>query len=300
MASYTYPPPEPRTIPPPTNNTLSSKERSALVRSTKKIGRMLGDIPRFIDDIEDQFVMVTPPRPPTPAEPSKEDTWRSRKPTHLPPLMKLSGGIAMDSNSPPMPLRTAPARRPSIVSTSSSKSSIQEQPLTPSKEAAHRRSKMERLRRRLGEEVPLEAVFPSTPASPRTAVPHTAMPERSHNHNRSRSVHPSHDDTVTFSIDHHTVVLKTSTRANHPHSPHAHRSHHPHKSAHRPPPLPMTGLPPLLKSKHPRVSDEAGLLGLRAKTAAGSKIGGAEFKAARRAKREGFGEVEMVGFMGGF
>jgi hypothetical protein len=62
----------------------------------------------------------------------------------------------------------------------------------------------------------------------------------------------------------------------------------------------MTGLPPLLKSKHPRVSDEAGLLDLRAKTAAGSKIGGAEFKAARRAKREGFGEVEMVGFMGGF
>jgi hypothetical protein len=59
MASYTYPPPEPRTIPPPTNNTLSSKERSALVRSTKKIGRMLGDIPRFIDDIEDrEFILL--------------------------------------------------------------------------------------------------------------------------------------------------------------------------------------------------------------------------------------------------
>lgn len=300
MASHTYPPPEPRTIAPPTHNTLSSKERSALVRSTKKIGRMLGDIPRFVDDIEDQFVMVTPPRPPTPVGPSKEDIWKSRKPTHLPPLMKLSGGIAMDSNSPPMPPRTAPARRTSIVSTSSSKSSIQEQLLTPSKEVAHRRSKMERLRRRLGEEVPVEAVFPSAPASPRTPVPHTAMPERSHNHNRSRSVHPSHDDTVTFSIDHHTVVLKTTTRANQPHSPHPHRSHHPHKSAHRPPPLPMTGLPPLLKPKHPRISDEAGLLGVRAKTAAGSKIGGAEFKAARRAKREGFGEVEMVGFMGGF
>lgn len=293
MASHTYPPPEPRTIPPPTNNTLSSKERSALVRSTKKIGRMLGDIPRFVDDIEDQFVMVTPPRPPTPAGPSKEDTWKSRKPTHLPPLMKLSGGIAMDSNS----LRTAPARRPSIVSTSSDKSSIQDQLLTPSTEAAHRRSKMERLRRRLGEEVPMEAVFPATPG-PRTAVPHTAKPERSRNHGHSRSVHPSHDDTVTFSIDHHTVVLKTTTRANHPHSPH--RSHHPHKSTHRPPPLPMTGLPPLPKPKHPRISDEAGLLGVRAKTAAGSKIGGADFKAARRAKREGFGQVEMVGFMGGF
>lgn len=300
MASHTYPPHEPRTTPPPTNNTLSSKERSALVRSTKKIGRMLGDIPRFVDDIEDQFVMVTPPRPPTPAGPSKEDTWRSRKPTHLPPLMKLSGGIAMDSNSPTMPLRTAPARRASIVSTSSNKSSIQDHLLTPSKEAAHKRSKMERLRKRLGEEVPIEAVFPSTPG-PRTSVPRTAMPERrSGNHSRSRSVHPSHDDAVTFSIDHHTIVLKTSTRANHPHSPHPHRSHHPHKSAHRPPPVPMTGLPPLPKSKHSRISDEAGLLGARSKTAVGSKIGGADFKAARRAKQEGFGQVEMVGFMGGF
>jgi len=62
----------------------------------------------------------------------------------------------------------------------------------------------------------------------------------------------------------------------------------------------MTGLPPLPKSKLHHISDEAGLLGIRAKAAAGSKIGGAEFKAARRAKREGFGEVEMVGFMGGF
>ncbi|KAG0704001.1 hypothetical protein DFH29DRAFT_405070 [Suillus ampliporus] len=297
MAAHIYPPPEPHTIPPPTNNTLSSKERSALVRSTKKLGRMLGDIPRFVDDIEDQFVMVTPPRLPTLAGPSKEDSWRSRKPTHLPPLMKLSGGIAMDSNSPPLPLRTAPARRTSIISTSSIISSIHDRPPTPSREAAHRRSKMERLRRRLGEEVPMEAVFPATPGL-RTAVPQTAKPERSRHHSRSRSVHPSHDDTVTFSIDHHTFVLKTSTRANHPHSPH--RSHHPHKSAHRPPPLPMNGLPPLPKPKHSRISDEAGLLGARAKTAAGSKIGGADFKAARRAKREGFGEVEMVGFMGGF
>jgi hypothetical protein len=62
----------------------------------------------------------------------------------------------------------------------------------------------------------------------------------------------------------------------------------------------MTGLPPLPKPKQSRISDEAGLLGVRSKTAAGSKIGGADFKAARRAKREGFGEVEMVGFMGGF
>ncbi|OAX38622.1 hypothetical protein K503DRAFT_800302 [Rhizopogon vinicolor AM-OR11-026] len=295
--AHTYPPPEPHTIPPPTNNTLSSRERSALVRSTKKLGRMLGDIPRFIDDIEDQFVMVTPPRPPTPAVTCKEDTWRSRKPTHLAPLMKLSGGIAVDSNSPPLPPRTAPAWRASIMSTSSS---LLDHPPTPSTEASHRRSKMERLRRKLGEEVPVEAVFPTTPA-PRTAVPHTAKSDRSRHHSRSRSVHPSHDDTVSFSIDRHTVVLKTTTRANHPHSPRSpRRSHHPHKSSHRPPPLPMTGLPPLSKSKHARVSDEAGLLGGRTKTAAGSKIGGADFKAARRAKREGFGEVEMVGFMGGF
>lgn len=210
--------------------------------------------------------------------------------------MKLSDGIAVDSNSPTFPPRTAPARRASIVSTSS----LLDQPPTPSTEASHRRSKMERLRRKLGEEVPIDAVFPTTPA-PRTAVPHTAKPERSRNYSRSRSVHPSHDDTIAFSIDRHTVVLKTSTRANHLHSPRSpRRSHHPHKSSHRQPPLPMTGLPPLPKPKHARVSDEAGLLGGRTKAAAGSKIGGSDFKAARRARREGFGEVEMVGFMGGF
>jgi hypothetical protein len=58
MAAHTYPPPEPHTIPPPTNNNLSLKERSALMRSTKKLGRMLGDIPRFVDDIEDrEFIL---------------------------------------------------------------------------------------------------------------------------------------------------------------------------------------------------------------------------------------------------
>ena len=213
--------------------------------------------------------------------------------------MKLSGGIAVDSNSPTLPPRTAPSRPSSIMSTSSHPSLL-DQPPTPSTEAAHRRSKMERLRRKLGQEVPVEAVFPTTPA-PRTAVPHTAKPGRSRNHSRSRSVHPSHEDTVAFTIDRHTVVLKTSTRANHPRSPRSPRhSHHPHKSSHRPPPLPMTGLPPLPKSKHALVSDEAGLLGGRTKATAGSKIGGADFKAARRAKRDGFGEVEMVGFMGGF
>jgi len=62
----------------------------------------------------------------------------------------------------------------------------------------------------------------------------------------------------------------------------------------------MTGLPPVPKPKHTRLSDEAGLLGGRTKIAAGSKIGGADFKASRRARQEGFGEVEMVGFMGGF
>jgi hypothetical protein len=236
--------------------------------------------------------MVTPPRAPTPAGPSKEESWKSRKPTHLAPLMKLSGGIAVDSNSPPLPPRTAPARRTSIISTSSHQSSLFDQPSTPSTDASHRRSKMERLRRKLGEEVPVEAVFPTT-------VPYTAKPDHSHTHTRSRSVHPSQDDTVAFSIDCHTVVLKTTTRPNHPHPHSPRRSHHPHKSSHRPPPLPMTGLPPLPKPKH-RVPDEAGLLGGRTKTAAGSKIGGADFKAARHAKHQGFGEVEMVGFMGGF
>lgn len=44
FAKVTYPPP------PPTYNVLSSQERSQFVRSTKKIGKVLGSAPHLFDD----------------------------------------------------------------------------------------------------------------------------------------------------------------------------------------------------------------------------------------------------------
>ena len=42
--SYAFPPP------PSTSNTLASHERAALVRSSKKLSKVLGDVPRVLDD----------------------------------------------------------------------------------------------------------------------------------------------------------------------------------------------------------------------------------------------------------
>ncbi|KAH7890546.1 hypothetical protein F5I97DRAFT_44285 [Phlebopus sp. FC_14] len=347
MSEYTYPPhavafPQP----PPTSNTLSSHERNALIRSSKKLGRMLGDVPRFID--EDQDIPTAPASRPstssglpelsrsittssmasrcsTAPQRDSESSWRKRKPAHLPPLMKLSGGVAVDSSSPTLtsPYRRSPTRRASVLS--NAPSLISNAPSTTSgssnsdihTETYQRRAKLERLRRKLGDEVPVNAVFPCSPLSPvtpKTAVPKTPR-TRSHTHGRSRSTHVRAEDakSITFSISSdesvHTVTLSASTH-DHP-SSHSHRSSHKSKHAHHASALPPIPSMPshLASSKHAQEGeDDAGLIRPRQPMAVGSKIGGADFKAARRAKREGrsatgqanVGEmIEMVGFLGG-
>ena len=46
---HTYPPVAFPALP-PTSNTLSSHERSALVRSSRKLYKVLGDVPRVLED----------------------------------------------------------------------------------------------------------------------------------------------------------------------------------------------------------------------------------------------------------
>ncbi|KIJ62351.1 hypothetical protein HYDPIDRAFT_30604 [Hydnomerulius pinastri MD-312] len=348
-ASHTYPPTATAVAfppPPPTSNNLSSQERNALIRSSKKLGRILGDVPRFIDEDHDA-VSPSASRPSTSSglpqltrtttgsttasfastqstsrKPEKESSWGKRKPTHLPPLLKLSGGVAVDSSSPTLssPYQRPPTRRASVLSTAPS--IVSNAPSTNSSssaegpsESTQRRTKLERLRRKLGDEVPSDAVFPSSPHTPRTAVPQTPR-TRSHSHARSRSTHIHADDarSITFSISSdesfNTVTLSASTHVHSPHPHHSqHRTKHPYHAGALPP------VPPIpahltSSSRHGQGDeDDAGLIRPRQKVAAGSKIGGADFKAARRAKREGrhqtgqadVGElVEMVGFMGGF
>ncbi|KAF9223077.1 hypothetical protein BS17DRAFT_152241 [Gyrodon lividus] len=320
--------------PPPTSNTLSSHERSALVRSSKKLGRILGDVPRFVDE-DPNIVFPLPSRPSTSSGLSEltrtttntttasfvpkaaaESSWRKRKPTHLPPLLKLSGGVVVDSSSPTLsPAHHRPPTRrgsvlstaPSIVSNAPSAASGSSNPDAPS-ENSQRRTKLERLRRRLGDEVPADAVFPSSPRSPRT--PRTAVPRtprgRTHTHARADDAR-----SIAFSISSdegvQTVMLSTSTHVRSPH-PHPHKSRHAYHAGALPP---VPSIPAHLSSSSRPTQgydDDAGLIRPRQKVAAGSKIGGADFKAARRAKREGrsqtgqadVGElIEMVGFMGG-
>ncbi|KAF9238262.1 hypothetical protein BU15DRAFT_75416 [Melanogaster broomeanus] len=331
--SYTYPPSTSAAItfppPPPTSNTLSSYERSTLVRSSKKLGRILGDVPRFVD----QDHTVSPPlsrRPSTSSglpeltrtsttsttasfastasKTDAESTWGKRKPTHLPPLLKLSGGVAIDSSSPTM--HHLPTRRASVLSvapsilsnapSTASGSSSSDAPL----ESSQRRTKLERLRRKLGDDVPASAVFPPSPRTPRGRPP-------AHTHARSRSAHVRADDarSVAFSVSSdesmHTITLHaTTTRGLQGSSSRPPKTRHAYHARGALPPVPP--LPTHLSARQ-AADEDAGLVRARQKLGAGSRIGGADFKAARRAMREGraltgqadVGElIEMVGFMG--
>ncbi|KAH7929161.1 hypothetical protein BV22DRAFT_145676 [Leucogyrophana mollusca] len=342
MASYTYPPAAPGALPPPTTNSLSREDRAHFVRSSKKLGRVLGDTPHFVDGEANDDSNLYPPadmiaRPTTSSGTSlrtmdsrtstgqqnspQDDIWAKRKPKHLPPLLKLAftstdssqpmTAVAVAADSPlPIsgssnnnnyaPLRSAPARKTSH-SHSSRYSPTASSFHSPNSE---RRSKLERLRRKLGEEVPMEAVFPSTPT--------TATPKPRKTHARSRTMtangplamHSDSSESIVFSISssnsgdcreqQHTVVLKTSTRTNK------------YQNAPPVPPLPPNSYPHISSRAGPSRAnleeDEAGLMKPRLKPAVGSKIGSKDYVAHRRAKREGRGgmeTIEMVGFMGG-
>ncbi|KAN0082434.1 hypothetical protein V8E55_008229 [Tylopilus felleus] len=296
--------------PPPTSNTRSSQERAALVRSSKKLSKVLGEVPRVLDD-------DVPPVPElTHTLTGGESTWRKRKPTHLPPLLKLSPSPSPINS--PTPLTThhrgsVLSLAPSIVSNAPSTVSGSSVSDVPS-ESSWQRIKLERLRRKLGDDLPATAVWSTTPhtAVPRTpktsTSTYTPMPKRSPR-GRTRSIarlptatRPDDARSITFSINSdesiHTVAF-SAVRVHSPHPPKTRQKHVYQTGALPPvPPIPTH----LASSATSRCDDDdTGLVRPRQKVAAGSKIGGSDFKAARRAKREGRlaepGElIEMVGF----
>lgn len=228
-----------------------------------------------------------------------DSIWSKRKPSHL--------GV---QSAAPTQRGSVLSNAPSLVSNAPSANSGSSHSDVPS-ESTQKHAKLERLRRKLGEEVPADAVFPSsprTPLSPRTAVPKTSNRPRSHTRTRSSYGRAEDTQSITISISSdegmQTVTLRPST-------PHArsHRSHKPKNSYHTSALPPVPHVPAHVSKSSGRSGaddDDAGLIRPRQKVAAGSKIGGSDFKAARRAKREGrsgqaeIGEmVEMVGFLGG-
>ena len=226
--------------------------------------------------------------------PDTESIWRKRKPTHLPPLLKLTSGTIDVPDSPtsvksPVYHHRAPAA-PNAPSTASGSSTS---------DMTQRRTKLERLRRKLGEEVPSTAVFPTTPHTAVPRTPRASTSSKKAHRSRTRSVVHQADDarSIAFSISSdesmHTVTFTTRV-----HSPRPHKTKHVYQTGALPP------VPPI--PAHLLGDDDAGLIRSRQKMASGSKIGGSDFKAARRAKREGRAQngmaepgelVEMVGFM---
>ncbi|KAH7915524.1 hypothetical protein BJ138DRAFT_56539 [Hygrophoropsis aurantiaca] len=352
MATHTYPPVS-YPLPPPTTNALSREDRAQLVRSSKKLGRVLGDTPRFLDsdaaDASDPYLrsdVIGGVRPSTPSgvslrtmdsrtstlsqnqqATSHDSTRGRRKHKHLPPMLKLAFtntdssqpktamAIAADSPLPMpstgpsgsnLPLRSAPARKTSHSARYSPIASTFNNPNS----ASERRSKLERLRRKLGDEVPAEAVFPSTPTTA-TPRPHRKSHTRSHTMTQGAlAMHGDSSESIVFSISssnsggdsrdqQHTVVLKTSTRTN--------KYHHSSQNAPPVPTLPPNSYPhkayrPSANRSAPVDDDEMGLVKPRVKASAGSKLGSQDYVAHRRAKKEGRGgmeSIEMVGFMGG-
>jgi len=226
FARVTYPPP------PPTSNILTLQERNQFVRSTKKIGKVLGSTPHLFDDLHKtdpvDIDLTTPPSPDKthleifdrrvsnhkrPGSSSSyssmstestdtwssfsssrsissytetinsTDSWRVRKPTRKPPpLLRLTSNTVAERSpsataSVKPTLETIPGTPPSeIIAGDGSSGSQRYSPKTISfaafgppkapsfdipSETSLRWAKMERLKRRLGDGVPAELVFPS-------------------------------------------------------------------------------------------------------------------------------------------
>ncbi|KAG9315379.1 hypothetical protein JVU11DRAFT_4526 [Chiua virens] len=325
--AHTYPPVA-FPPPPPTSNALSSHERAALIRSSKKLGKVLGDVPRVLDDIS-----AIPSGPEltrtTTGTSITEAAWRKRKPTHIPPIPILKFATSEPTVASESPSRSSvyhrpPSCRSSVLSVLSDAPSIVSNAPLIGPDAlsnSQRRSKLERLRRKLGDEVPITAVFPTTlptavPLPSPSPLPPTPKTSTSRSRSHTRSVHHRPDDarSLTFSISSdesvHTVTFTTThVRAHSPHPSKTQAKNVYHTGALPPvPPIP-THLVSGSKStsRFDDDHDDAGFIRPRQKMGAGSKFGGFDFKAARRAKREGRplnggmaapGEmVEMVGFL---
>ncbi|KAK0475760.1 hypothetical protein IW261DRAFT_1492732 [Armillaria novae-zelandiae] len=159
--------------PPPTTNCLSSVERSRLLRKTKKLERVLGSAPHFIDDpliVDLPFAGDSesiPSRPSTSSR-SSVDSSRSlyrvtsidRPRSRSTPARRLSASVWPSSKPPLMKLsKTLPlaadASSPSVMTPPDSPMA----PAIPS-HSSLRRQKMDRLRRKLGDGVPVDLVFP--------------------------------------------------------------------------------------------------------------------------------------------
>ncbi|KAG6909768.1 hypothetical protein DXG01_015484 [Tephrocybe rancida] len=149
--------------PPPTTNDLSPDERARLVRSSKKIARVLGATPRFVDSESENYTRMPSTRKPPMLrlETSLETIPASpRTPTLTPaPVPSKSRTLTTRHRRSP-PLDGSLSSSPYKAEADSPLSSPTESLFVIPSQATTRRRKMDRLRRLLGEDVPVGLVFP--------------------------------------------------------------------------------------------------------------------------------------------
>lgn len=166
--------------PPPTYNTLSQAQRAQLLRSSAKLGQILGSTPHILDDTE--APQISPPRrssslsehsrsPSVASTASTSSTssdsghseraWRASFSTRKPPLMRIGKVPSVPPSLDMIPGSPRVLRASGRISPQSSPGgSPQEPSFGIASDAALRRQKMRRLARRLGEGVPVHLVFP--------------------------------------------------------------------------------------------------------------------------------------------
>ncbi|TCD62185.1 hypothetical protein EIP91_007243 [Steccherinum ochraceum] len=141
-----------RALPPPTSNNLDAHSRARLVRTTRKLGAILGTTPHLLElDLDAALPATTLTyRPDTPAP--QASTRRSR-PRPDPLVLRLNA-IPVAPSDPRLPLSPLP----SSPRTAFAEDDLPSTPKLPSMQEMRRR-KMSKLNRTLGENVPPELVF---------------------------------------------------------------------------------------------------------------------------------------------
>ncbi|EKM53221.1 uncharacterized protein PHACADRAFT_259423 [Phanerochaete carnosa HHB-10118-sp] len=231
--------------PPPTYNTLSQAQRAQLLRSSAKLGQILGSTPHILDDTDAS--PISPPtrssslrstRSPSVASTAStsstrsaesghsERSWRARFPACKPPLLRI-GKVAPTAPAPhrgvPPQAHQAVRAPPAGSPDSSPGSSPREPTFSISSDTTLKRQKMRRIAKKLGEGVPVHLVFPPTAESDEdevfvdspmsTCAPHYRYPSASASVSSAsdRGSEESADETRSWE-EKHLLWEKQTTR----------------------------------------------------------------------------------------
>ncbi|KAJ7174993.1 hypothetical protein C8R43DRAFT_596288 [Mycena crocata] len=177
---------------PLTTHNLQREDRTRLIKSTRKIGDVVGETPHLVD--------ISSCPPPLPSSSRKlrrsrqDDTQDSPSPPAFPSPRIADGRPLLYLRVPDSPPADFPPATPAPSPTLTVALNLRH--ISKEKDDAARRRKMAKLFRTLGVNVPTELVFPpqkdrlSRRLTARTLMSRTATPEPAHAHKRRSAVTP--------------------------------------------------------------------------------------------------------------